>query len=111
MTAWIAPTASLSLIALTAALFCYGLSAVPAMAVGQNLAAPDKRAGASALMGISTGLIGATLGPLVAGLLSDGFHLWAGPAALPYALSALALALLGGGVFYALAGFDLRRKP
>jgi len=65
--------------ALTVALFCYALTAVPAMTVAQNMTSPDKRAGASALLGVSTGVVGATMGPLIVGTLSDTLAFWAGP--------------------------------
>ncbi len=109
LAAWLVPGTAPSIIALTAALFCYGLTAVPAMTVAQNLAPPDKRAGASALMGISTGVIGATCGPLLSGFLSDAFSARSNPHALAYALCSLTVALLGGAVAYALAARDLRK--
>lgn len=108
---WLVADATLSLVALTIALFCYGLTAVPAMTVAQNLAPADGRASASALMGISTGVVGSTCGPLLTGLLSDRFAAWAGHRALAYALCSLALALLGGALAYYLAAGDLRGRP
>ncbi len=47
---------------------------------------PELRATSSALIGLSTSLIGATFGPLIAGALSDLLHPWAGDSALRYAL-------------------------
>jgi predicted MFS family arabinose efflux permease len=109
LTAFLTPNLTLSIAALTLALFCYGLTAVPAMTMAQNLAPPDRRAGASALMGISTGVVGATCGPLLIGLLSDAFAARDPAHALIHALCSLPVALLGGALAFYLGSRDLRR--
>ena len=108
--AWILPNKTLSLATLIGAVFLYAMSTVPGVTIGQNLAPENKRAGASALMGISTGLVGATGGPLLVGFLSDLFSQRVGPQGLRFALCSTALALLGGAIAYFLAGRDLMRS-
>lgn len=110
LSAWLTADTSLSFAALVSAMFLYGMSTVPGVTIGQNLAPENQRAGASALMGISTGLVGATGGPLLVGYLSDIFGASAGPRGLTYALCSTALALLGGAAAYFLAGRNLVRN-
>lgn len=107
---WLSLNLIVAAVALTAALFSYALTAVPAMTVAQNLAPPNRRAGASALLGIALYVGGATCGPLLTGLLSDAFHLRAGARALPYALACMSAVQVGGALAYLSAAADLRRR-
>lgn len=86
--AWglLAEATTLAVALIVAAKFLYGAITAPTYASALSLSAPELRATSSALIGLSTSLIGATFGPLIAGALSDLLHPWAGDSALRYAL-------------------------
>lgn len=106
---WLWPDGPACLAFLTLALFSYGLTAAPTLTAAQNLAPVEGRAGSSALMGLSTGVVGFTLGPLLVGLISDRLRPSVGPGALGYALAGVVVLQLGGAIAYALAARDMRR--
>jgi MFS family permease len=64
----------------------YASITAPTYATALNLVPANMRATSSALIGLSTSLLGATCGPLVTGVLSDVLEPWAGTDALRYAL-------------------------
>jgi MFS transporter, Spinster family, sphingosine-1-phosphate transporter len=84
----------------------------PMYALIQTLAPERMRATATTLVLLCTNLIGAGLGPLVAGGLSDLLRLWAGQESLRYALLALCPGYVWAAVHLWRAGatvnFDLR---
>ncbi len=86
------PTPTLALVAIGGLNFALGLPAGGAYAALQEMTPPAMRAQVTALNGLCVNLIGAGLGPLGVGLLTD--HLFRDPARLPLSL-ALSAALAG----------------
>lgn len=83
----------------------------PVYASTQNLVPPQWRSQALALLLLITNLIGSGLGPLLVGLLSDGFALMA-PAgqSLRYALLASLVTVAAGAALFWCAGASYRRE-
>lgn len=78
---------------------------VPTIAAAQAVAPSNMRAMASALIALSGSLVGATLGPLLAGVFSDALAPYVADRALTYALCIMAAFQLAGAAFYARAKF------
>lgn len=101
---WLSPHAAISVIFATLATLFYLFGAVPTIAMAQSITAPHLRATSSALMTLSASLIGATLGPLFAGAISDALTSSFGARALAWSLSAMSIGQLGSAYFYWKAG-------
>lgn len=86
------PTPTLALVVIGGLNFALGLPAGGAYAALQEMTPPAMRAQVTALNGLCVNLIGAGLGPLGVGLLTD--HLFRDPASLPLSL-ALSAAVAG----------------
>lgn len=98
--AWLSADAQISAVCGVAAILFYLVAAVPTIAVAQALADPDKRATASALITLSTSLIGATAGPLIAGALSDFLTPGLGSRAIAWSLAIVSAMQIVGAFFY-----------
>ncbi len=95
---------TLSAVLIACSMFLYLFVIVPTVSMSQVIAPPSMRATASALITLSGSLLGATFGPLLTGLLSDGLSSSGRPHALAYALSAMALFQVLAMVLYLKAG-------
>lgn len=96
-----------------AALFQYCYIA-PTYGVFQNMMEPRARATAQAIQAVCTSLIGSGLGPLLVGVLSDGFQGSAGsmPATnLVLALTVVTFGYLFAAIFYAVAAAATKTSP
>lgn len=83
---WLAPTAALSIAFYTVPNLVNTMYMPPTFGVAQSLAPPGMRAMASAILLFGLSLVGASVGPFVAGLLSDFLHDRFGAMSLRYAL-------------------------
>ncbi|MBW8296364.1 MFS transporter [Sphingopyxis sp.] len=108
---WMMPTLVPSVVLVTTALLLYIFVSVPTIAITQAVAPPEMRATASALIGLSGGLVGAITGPLAVGALSDLFGGGMAAGALPQALALVALVQLVAAALYWRARFHLRSAP
>jgi MFS family permease len=86
---FLSPNLKISIIGVAGAIFLYFFILGPTMTLAQSLSPPPLRAYSSALMGVSAGLVGASGGPAIAGLLSDLLSSWAQGDALRYALAGM----------------------
>lgn len=85
------------------------LYAAPCFATAQALAPPDARAAASAIPLLGQSLIGASLGPVLVGAISDALAPVHGAQSLRYALCWLALGYVGAALLLLAATVHLRR--
>lgn len=108
---WMVANTSLSIVFISVTVFMYIFVTVPTIALGQTLAPTNLRAMASALITISGGLIGATGGPLIAGMLSDMFEPMTGIESIRYALVCIGVFQIVGAFFYYLVWSALSKKP
>lgn len=89
----------LAMTVLIVAKLLYGMITAPTYATAMTVAPVEMRATSSALIGLSTSLIGAALGPLIAGVLSDMLLPRLGPMSLRYALLCAPFFEVVGAVF------------
>ena len=108
---WLISDASLSIAFISIAVFMYIFVSVPTIALAQAFAPTHLRAMASALISISGGLIGATGGPLITGMLSDMFEPVAGIDSVRYALVCIGVFQVVGVLFYYLVWSTLLKSP
>jgi predicted MFS family arabinose efflux permease len=73
----------------------------PALALVQDVVDPRARAVAAAVLLLVANLIGASIGPLAVGVLSDALASWAGPQSLRYALLAMPVLLAWSAFHFA----------
>lgn len=107
---WLVSNTSLSITFISIAVFMYIFVSVPTIALAQTFAPTHLRAMASALITISGGLIGATGGPLIAGMLSDMFAPMAGINSVRYALVCISMFQVVGALFYYLVWSALTKE-
>jgi predicted MFS family arabinose efflux permease len=79
----------------------------PTLALVQDVVDPRARAFSAAVLILVVNLVGASLGPLAVGMLSDALAALAGPQSLRYALLAMPALLLWSGLHYARAAAGL----
>jgi MFS family permease len=82
----------------------------PSFTVAQIIVPREHRATASALLGLFGGVIGASLGPLITGFLSDALTPHIGNNGLRYALCIITSAELVGAFFYWRASRHMRAR-
>lgn len=101
LAAWLVGDVILSTVFLTLA-YMFGLLAfAPSFAAAQSLVPDTIRATTSAVMLFFMTLVGASLGPLAVGWISDALAMTHGTLSLRYALSAMAMAAaFSSGLFY-----------
>lgn len=80
----------------------------PTLAMLHTLVKPEMRSLASAIMLCVNNIIGLGVGPLSIGYLSDQFTPLYGPQGLGYALAAMTIVGLWGGIHYWMATLNLR---
>lgn len=76
----------MAMVCLGCALFLNYFYMAPSFAAGQSLAPSNMRATASAILVLSSGLLGASVGPVIVGMLSDALRPRFGDLSLRYAL-------------------------
>lgn len=82
----------------------------PSFAAVQNLARPDARALAAALIMLLTNLIGMGLGPLLVGMLSDALQPAFGDESIRYALLISLVSIFIGAILFWRAGDHYKRE-
>lgn len=82
----------------------------PTFALAQEMVDARIRTFAAAILLLVVNLLGAGVGPLVVGVLSDSLIAQAGPQSLRYALLAMPVLLLGSAVFYWRAAHSVRTE-
>ena len=95
---YLVPSTLVSMIFLGIVNFCAVFYLPPAFATAQRLAPPETRAQASALLVVGVSMIGGSIGPFTAGVISDALEPQFGVHALRYALCLAALPTLWGAV-------------
>jgi predicted MFS family arabinose efflux permease len=88
---WLAPTAAWSLVLLVPWLVASNTAIVPTFTVAQSVAPPETRAFASAMIYTCVGILGAGLGPLLTGWVSDVLQPRMGVDSLRYGLCLMVL--------------------
>ena len=96
---------ALTMIAIPCALV--GVYVGPTIALVQDIVDPRARAFAAAIMLLVVNLVGASLGPLAVGMLSDALAASTGPQSLRYALLSMPALLVWSGFHYARAAAGL----
>jgi sugar phosphate permease len=103
LAAWLVVDVELSAVFMTLA-YMFGLLAfAPSFAAAQALVQDDMRATTSAVMLFFMTLIGASLGPLVVGWISDAIVVSQGALSLRYALSAMTVAATLSAILFYIA--------
>jgi MFS transporter, Spinster family, sphingosine-1-phosphate transporter len=102
-------TPSLAFALLILPSFVNGLYLAPCYALMQNLAAVHSRATATGVLVFAVNLIGAGLGPLLLGALSDVLHAHFGEQSLRYAFFSLVPIYVAAAVVFALIAAPLKR--
>ncbi|MFZ4603365.1 MAG: spinster family MFS transporter [Caulobacterales bacterium] len=105
-----APTADLALALLFVPYLANVMYVAPCFGVAQQLAPPTSRAVASATLLFGISLVGASLGPFLAGLVSDLLAPQFGQGALRYALLLACFTNLWAALHVGLAAQALRRR-
>jgi predicted MFS family arabinose efflux permease len=85
-TSFLFPDTTLALPALMMGLFLVGAYQGPILALVQDLVPNDRRGTATAVLFLSSSVVGLGVGPLAVGMLSDAFHSTFGTASVRYAL-------------------------
>lgn len=106
---WMSGSAVTTTICLAISTALFGISTGPGFATAQLLAPPGMKSTASAVFNLGLGIVGGTIGPLVAGGLSDALHPTFGNDSLRYGLSAASFIAFIGAGFMLAAGFSLKR--
>lgn len=106
---FLAPSARMSLALLTLPALLAALYAAPCFATAQALAPPGAHAAASAIPLLGQSLIGASLGPLLVGVISDHLAPSLGTQSLRYALCILSLSYVASAALLLAATIRLRR--
>jgi MFS family permease len=88
-TSFLFPGTTLALPALMMGLFLVGAYQGPILALVQDLVPNDRRGTATALLFLSSSVVGLGVGPLAVGTLSDAFHSTFASASVRYALAAV----------------------
>jgi MFS transporter, Spinster family, sphingosine-1-phosphate transporter len=101
--AFLAPSLALSVTSLTLVYFLGLLYLAPTFAAAQSLVPDEIRATVSGVLLFCLTLVGATLGPLLVGLLSDVLAPRYGALSLRYALSLMPLTMIWSALHFALA--------
>ena len=109
LAAWLAQSATLSLACLVVPALTGSLYSAPCFGAAQALAPPHARAAASAIPLLGQSLIGASLGPVLVGAISDRLAPEHGVDSLRYALCWLALGYAVAGALVLAAAAHLRR--
>lgn len=99
---------TLAVVMFGCSIFLYQLSHGPSLAAIQWTLAPDERAQGAAFVFFLGNLLGLTLGPLLAGAISDLGALRFGTASLSLGLSVVTLSLIGAAISYWRTGTALR---
>jgi MFS family permease len=86
-TSFLFPDTTLALPALMMGLFLVGAYQGPILALVQDLVPNDRRGTATAVLFLSSSVVGLGVGPLAVGMLSDAFHSTFGTASVRYALA------------------------
>lgn len=107
--AWLAESGSATLALLVVPALFNALYGAPCFATAQALAPPNARAAASAIPLLGQSLIGASLGPVLVGMISDALAPEHGVQSLRYALCWLALGYVGAALLLLAATVHLRR--
>lgn len=105
--ALVADDRDLSVAMLAAPCALTGAYVGPTLALVQDVADPRARAFSAAVLILVVNLVGASLGPLAIGMLSDALAALTGPQSLRYALLATPALLLWSGFHYARAAAGL----
>lgn len=113
MCQYLVPHAMLSLVFAFATMIMVSGFVPPVYAIAQSLVAPNMRALTSAVLVMSSALLGGAFGPTVTGSLSDYFsHAFdAGPHSLQIAICLGFLFSVGAAWFFYRAGYELRAAP
>lgn len=109
--AFLVPVAGMALVGAIIAVFANALYQPATYALVQGIADPSERASAAALMIFLQNLTGLGLGPLLVGLMSDGFAPALGPQALGIALSILFLLNIPSAIAFYYSGRAWGRGP
>lgn len=109
MAAWLVGDPLVVVLLLTLSYFFGLFYFAPSFAVAQHLARPDMRAIASALLAFFITLIGASVGPMAAGWLSDHWQATVGVEGIRYALCIVTFSFLWSAWHFYRAGRALRR--
>lgn len=84
--------------------FLTALWAGPSYAAAANLVRPDQRAQATAMLVVSINVLGSTVGPLLAGIVSDILTPGFGDEGLRYSLLVMGILIPTGGILFWRAG-------
>jgi predicted MFS family arabinose efflux permease len=104
VTGWLTPNLAFSVVMVTTSQMLYLAIAAPLFAVAQSVVEPEQRGMSSAVMNMAGGLVAATLGPLLAGMISDALTPSLGVHALRVALVVMCIFLvLASAGFFATA--------
>lgn len=106
---WLATSAAMSLLLLTLPTFFGALYAATCFSAAQSLAPNNARAAASAIPLLGQSLIGASLGPLLVGAISDYLAPMVGAQSLRYALCVVTLGYLASAGLLLAATIHLPR--
>lgn len=103
------PSANAAIVVMTFSFVCSACFVAPVMAVVHSLVQPRMRSTASAITFLFTQGIGASVGPVAVGMISDGLAPTTGEDSLRFALICVGWTALIGSIFYFIAGAALRK--
>lgn len=108
---WLSNDALTATICLGAANALFGLMTAPGYATTQLLAPSNLKSTAAATFNLGMALFGTSIGPLLAGYLSDALVPSAGIRSLGYGLTATTLVTIAGAVTIIMAGIGASNQP
>lgn len=109
--AWFADSGWLAIALLAPVVFAYIVYLPATFGVAHRIAGPGSQAVASSVLMLGVGLLGASIGPLAVGALSDGLLASHGAEGLRWALLLVALANVAAGLAFLQANRRLRAAP
>ncbi|MHA3791866.1 MFS transporter [Sphingomonas sp. YL-JM2C] len=107
---WLGDSALTTAICLGAANMLFGLMTAPGYATAQILAPDDMKSTAAATFNLGMALFGASIGPVLAGYLSDALVASSGVRSLGYGLIATTMVTIIGAVTVIIAGIVAPRE-
>lgn len=107
---WFSGNALTATVCLAVANTLFGFMTAPGYATTQILAPANMKSTAAAIFNMGMSLVGASIGPLVAGYLSDAVSPSTGVRSLSYGLTAAAVLTLAGAVLVMASGFSASRE-
>jgi MFS family permease len=108
---WLSDSPFTAAICLGVANTLFGFMTAPGYATAQLLAPAGMKSTAAATFNLGMALVGASIGPLLAGCLSDALVASAGNRSLGYGLTAATLVTMIGAATIIIAGMSAPRKP